>query len=197
MSALPPKSGHGWAIYAYTPQFGTSSIAGLAPLAAQLRLASVGRHEVDVSRELDDRRDIVAVEFAELVDRHRHRLDAERRQSLLHRRHRALSEFQRAADRRWRRRSTRRVHGEQALASPIAISILPLRGSCKSGPMHQLSVRTHCSTPVSCNSPRWRYIIGCPRFISIARLPKSDGMLSYGANDASRVLSMGKLANRP
>ena len=34
------------------------------------RGASVGRHEVDVFRELDDRRDVVAVEFAELVHRH-------------------------------------------------------------------------------------------------------------------------------
>ena len=51
------------------------------------RGASVGRHEVSVFRELDDRRDVVAVEFAERVHRHRHRLDAECGQSLLHRQH--------------------------------------------------------------------------------------------------------------
>src|SRR5262245_46166462 len=58
------------------------------PTRPRTRSALVGRHEVDVLRELDDRRDVVAVEFAELVHRHRHRLDTECGQSLLHRRDR-------------------------------------------------------------------------------------------------------------
>src|SRR5262245_55296098 len=55
------------------------------PTRPRTRSALVGRHEVDVVRELDDRCDVVAVEFAELVHRHRHRLDTECGQSLLHR----------------------------------------------------------------------------------------------------------------
>ena len=51
------------------------------------RDVSVDRHEVDIFRELDDRHDVVMVEFTELIHCHRHRLDAKCRQSVLNHRH--------------------------------------------------------------------------------------------------------------
>jgi hypothetical protein len=49
---------------------------------------SVDRYEVDIFRELDERHDVVMVEFAELVHCHRHRLNAKCRQSVLDHPHR-------------------------------------------------------------------------------------------------------------
>src|SRR6266849_3999825 len=66
----------------------TGSTQSYSVTSSARNIASVDRHEVDVFRELDDRHDVVTVEFTELVHRHRHRLDAECRQSVLDRRNR-------------------------------------------------------------------------------------------------------------
>ena len=53
--------------------------------------------------------------------------------------------------------------------------------------MRFLLIPTSCSTAVSCSSPRWRCIIGCPRSISIAhsRGRRRGCLLSYRAEDVA------------